>query len=124
MISVSVRGLDRVARGLRALAARVRDLSPAWRLLGARAVQTARPLTPVKSARLVNAIRSRPTSGGLEVGVRGVVYAGVQNFGWAARNIRARHFLEGGPTEELLRRDAPREAEALLTRTARMAGLT
>lgn len=123
MFTVSVRGLDRVAHGLRTLAGRLRDLSPAWAFVGAKILRTARPLTPVKSARLVNSIRSRPTREGVTVGT-GLVYAGVQNFGWAARNIRARRFLEGGPAEEVARREAPRDVEALLTRTARLAGLT
>lgn len=124
MIAVSVRGLDRVAHGLRALAGRVRDLSPAWRLIGARMVAAAKPLTPVKTARLVNTIKAKPgrTDLVLSAGGGGVVYAGVQNFGWAARNIRGRHFLEAGAARA--ETDAPREIESHLTRTARLAGLT
>lgn len=126
MITVSVRGLDRVAHGLRALTGRLRDLSPAWRLLGARVVTTAKPLTPVLTARLVNSIRARATRGDLLISAGGgsIEYAGVQNFGWAARNIKGHHYLAGGPAEAVARREAPRQVEALLTRTARLAGLT
>lgn len=126
MITVSVRGLDRVAHGLRTLAARVRDLSPAWRLIGALVVAEAKFLTPVESARLVNSIRAKVTREQVVITAGGgsIKYAGVQNFGWAARNIRGHHYLEGGPAEALARREAPRQVEALLTRTARLAGLT
>lgn len=126
MITVSVRGLDRVAHGLRTLTARLRDLSPAWRLLGARVVTTAKPLTPVLTGRLVNSIRAQVTRREVIITAGGgsIEYAAVQNFGWAARNIRGRHYLAGGPAEAAARRDAPRQVEALLTRTARLAGLT
>lgn len=126
MITVSVRGFDRVAHGLRTLAGRLRDLSPAWRLLGARVVATAKPLTPVKTARLVRTLRAEPSRDEVLIRAGGgsVVYAGVQNFGWAARNIKGHHYLAGGPAEDVARREAPRQVEALLTRTARLAGLT
>lgn len=126
MITVSVRGFDRVAHGLRTLAARVRDLAPAWRLVGARVIATAKPLTPVLTARLVNSLRAEATRDDLLIRAGGgsIEYAGVQNFGWAARNIKGHHYLEGGPAEAVARREAPRQVEALLTRTARLAGLT
>lgn len=125
MITVSVRGLDRVAHGLRALTGRLRNLTPAWALIGARVISVARPLTPVLTARLVRTLKARATADELLVSAgEGLEYAGVQNFGWAARNIRARRYLEGGPAQRAAEVEAPRIVEALLTRTARMAGLT
>lgn len=124
MISVSVRGADRVARGLRTLADRVRDLAPAWATIGARSVAAARTVTPVASGRLVRTLKARPgrTDLILSAGGGDVVYAGVQNYGWAARNIRGKRFLEAGADRAA--KEAPREIESLLTRTARLAGLT
>lgn len=123
MISVSVLGADRVARGLSTLAARLRDLSPSWRLVGARMVRVIQDRTPVFTGRLVASIKARASRTDLVVAAGGgsLEYAGVQNFGWAARNIRARRFMDAG--EQLARQQAADEIESLLTRTARAAGL-
>lgn len=121
MITVSVSGDRTVARGLGTLAARLSDLSPAFRALGVRMRQTAAPVTPFLTGRLVRSLTARENRHGVTLG-SDLVYAGVQNYGWPARNIRGRHFLE--KAEELADRQGPDEVEDLLTATARRAGLT
>lgn len=125
MITVSVRGADRVAHGLRTLAARLRDLSPAWRRIDAQVIGKAKPLTPVLTGRLVASLKARVRTTDVVISAGGgsIAYAGVQNYGWAARNIRARHFLEGGPAQEYVEQEAAREVESVLAATARLAGI-
>lgn len=121
MITVSVSGAESVARGLGTLAGRLSDLAPAFQALGTRLVRTAVPLTPVKSARLVNSLTPIATAdtGGLR---SDLVYAGVQSYGWPAHNIRAHGFMQAARDEADTA--GPNEVENLLTATARRAGLT
>lgn len=123
MITVSVLGAERVARGLSALAARLRDLSPAWRQIGARMVDTAAEFTPVLTARLVDSLTARATGTDvvLSAGGGGIEYAGVQNYGWAARNIVGQQFLEHAAEAE--EDQAAGSIEELLTATARLTGI-
>lgn len=120
MITASVSGERTVARGLGTLAARLSDLSPAFRALGARMRDVAVPVTPFLTGRLARSLLARDAAQGLTFG-SDVVYAGVQNYGWPRRNIIGRHFLT--PAEELADREGPQEIEDLLTATARRAGL-
>lgn len=123
MLTVRAYGEDRIADAFGAMARRVRDLSPAWSRTGAAIVATAVPLTPVLTGRLVATLRHEATSAGATVsaGGRGVVYAGVQNYGWPARNIRATRFLN--IALELNQSTAEREALSEVERVAHRVGL-
>ena len=121
MFTVSVSGAESVARGLGTLAGRLADLSPAFRDLGTRMVDTAVPVTPVASGALVRSLTAveGPQGGGIR---STLPYAGVQSYGWPARNITAHGFIQAAG--ELADREGPDALEDLLTTTARRAGLT
>jgi hypothetical protein len=123
MISVSVRGDDRVGRGLRALAGKLRDLTEAWRPVGAAMVEAATPLTPVLTGALVDSLKVKESRDGLVMTAGGgsVDYAAVQNYGSAVRNIEAKRFME--PAYAYAEREAAHEIETVLTATARINGL-
>ena len=61
---------------------------------GALLAETARPLAPVLTGRLAASIRSSgtKTAGVMRAGGGSVPYAGVQEFGWPARNIPAQPY--------------------------------
>lgn len=122
MLTVRVYGEGRVKRSFRSLAIRVRDLSPAWARVGASIKRTAIPFTPVKSGALVATIREQATRHGTTViaGGGSVEYAGVQNYGWPARNIKAHHFLNRAL--ELNQDTAGREALSTVERLGRRVG--
>lgn len=124
MLTVRVTGQDRVQRAFRTMGLRVRDLSAAWDRIGAAIRRTAVPLTPVgKSGALVASLRqgAGKSSAVVRAGGRGVVYAGVQNYGWPGHNIAAKHFLN---TALLANRDtAEHEVSSEIERLARRVGL-
>ncbi len=124
MLSVSVQGDDRVGRGLRALAGKLRDLTDAWRNVGARMVEAATPSTPVLTGALVDSLKADPGPEGLVFAAGGgdVDYAAVQNYGSAVRNIEAHRFMDAG--RAYAEREASGEVETVLTATARLHGLT
>lgn len=112
MIAVSVSGAESVARGLGTLAARLADLSPGFRELGARMVAVARPITPFLTGALAASLTARAEPQGVRMG-SGLIYAGVQErrFGFLARTA--------AETE----RTGATEVESLIESTARRAGL-
>ena len=120
MIAVEVvdAGVARAFGALRrGLAAAQRD---AWETVGAEAVDQTIPLIPVESATLAGSLVSAPSVTGVEIS-SDVVYAGVQNFGWPARNIAGRHFTDR--TEQVLEDQAPAEHENELQSLIRRVGL-
>lgn len=124
MLTVRVTGEDRVQRAFRTMGLRVRDLSAAWNRIGAAIRRTAVPLTPVKTGALVASLRqgATKTQAVVRMGGRGVVYAGVQNYGWPQHNIAAKHFLN---TALLANRDtAEHEITSEIDRLARRVGLS
>lgn len=85
--------------------------------------RAAAAVTPVLSGALVRdyVVRATKTEATLTVGDR-VDYAGVQNYGWPARGIEGKHFLEAA--EEVIDRTAADAVSDELTRAARLAGLS
>ena len=95
MSSVKVRGADEVARTLRAAADDLRNLDAVNREAGALVARTAQRGAPRRTGRLAASITV--TAGPERVAVAtGVVYAGVQEGGWARRGIRGRHYMRTG----------------------------
>lgn len=121
MLTLEAYGGDRVAAAFAKVRARLRDLSDAWRLIGADVLSTAVRLTPVQSGALVRSLRVEVRPDYLSV-QSSLIYAGVQNRGWPARNIEARNFLTGrtfSPNES----GAVRNVENAIEAAARRAGL-
>lgn len=82
-----VDGADRFRRTLRAAQRDLRSTEPSKKAAQI-AARAARAAAPRKSGRLRRSIRAS----GRTVATN-VIYAGVQNYGWPARNIRARAFM-------------------------------
>lgn len=120
MITVSVSGAAPVAAGLDTLAAQVGDLSPAMRELEVQVESVAEPLIPFLSGELAASLVTRVDAEGF-IYTSESLYAGVQSYGWPARNIEPAGFMQAA--EETAEQQGPVVIEDLLTDTARRAGL-
>lgn len=109
---------------LRKMRLKPRDLAAAWARIGKAIWATAVPLTPVGvSGRLVKSVRQGKAKSFAVVraGSKSVPYAGVQNYGWDARNIRPVYFLNDAL--EANRDTAVREVHTEIETIARRVGL-
>jgi hypothetical protein len=121
VITIEVEGASRVAGAFLGLVRALRvGLRESWALIGARAVASAVPLVPVASARLVNSLTAVPGGDGVDV-QSDVVYAAVQNYGWAARNIEGHEFM--APAEDVLQNDSADVLSSGIQTLIRRAGL-
>jgi phage gpG-like protein len=89
---VQVIGGARLAATLAAAAAQLDHLDGATTATSRQVAQRAGGRAPKRSGRLASSLRPSHTGSEAVVG-SGVVYAGVQHYGWPARNIRAHPFL-------------------------------
>lgn len=98
MIGVRVQGLDRVVRDLKRLGVEVEDLRAAFTKIGQEAVPIYQAVTPRKTGRLAGSYRaSRARNKAvLYVGSAAVPYAAAIQYGYPARNIAARRYVEQG----------------------------
>lgn len=94
--SVKVRGADEVARTLRAAADDLRALDAVNREAGALVARTAQRGAPRRTGRLASSITVSAGPDRVAVATVGVVYAGVQEGGWARRGISGRHYMRTG----------------------------
>lgn len=123
MIAVEVESA-RVSRAFLDLVRRLRtDLRGAWEQIGARMVANTVPVVPVESAALVNSLKAEANAEGVDVtaGSSSVVYAGVQNFGWPARNITGTRFMDRA--EDTAESDAPDELASAIQTLINRVGL-
>lgn len=94
--AIKVEGLNKLTRQMKQLGddvtSAVKELNGE---LAADVADTARRKVPRRSGALAGSIRSsgQARTGVVRAGSRGVPYAGVIHFGWAARNIRPTPFL-------------------------------
>jgi hypothetical protein len=91
-VTVTLEGGDNLTRTLEGAARDLGDLSPAHRRAADLVAQAARARAPRRSGRLASTIQGRGDREGAAV-VVGAVYAGVQEYGWAARRIPAQPYL-------------------------------
>jgi phage gpG-like protein len=89
--TVEVDGAVQLTAGLARFAASLDDLDAAELAAGRVVQQRASGLAPVRTGALARSI-TVATGDGVTVG-SGLPYAGVQEVGWAARNIQAQPFL-------------------------------
>lgn len=89
--TVEVDGAVQLTAGLARFAASLEDLDAAELAAGRAVAQRAGRLAPVRTGALSRSI-TVSTGDGVTVG-SGLPYAGVQEVGWAARNIQAQPFL-------------------------------
>jgi hypothetical protein len=91
-IRIEVTGNDEVAHAMGRLADQAANLSDPMGTVGERVVAEAQAFAPKLTGALAASVRleRRPRVASI---ASGLVYSGVQNYGWAARNIRATYFL-------------------------------
>jgi hypothetical protein len=93
--TVSVKGLREVVRSLNKYEGAINDLKEANANIGSVVAQTAAATAPVQSGALARSIRANKAKQKVQIKAGGarVPYAGVQEYGWPARNIEAQPFL-------------------------------
>jgi hypothetical protein len=91
-VTVTLEGSANLARTLGDAGRDLGDLTPAHQAAADRVAAQARARAPRRSGRLAATIRATADKTGGTVAV-GVVYAGVQEYGWPARRIPAQAYL-------------------------------
>lgn len=89
---LEVSGTEQVIAALRKLGRNASDLSAVFGLIGSAAAAEARARAPKQSGRLAGTIRPARFKTATSVTATSV-YAGVHEYGWAARNISAQPYL-------------------------------
>lgn len=120
MLAVEIIGDREAARAFSRFAAYVDDMSRPLGDLAREGEGVAREVAPVLSGALVSSIVGEASRSEATVTAE-AEYAGVQNYGWPARNIEASRFMEAG--EEAIDRRSVDEVEDELERIARVVGL-
>jgi HK97 gp10 family phage protein len=103
VLRVEVDGADRLAATLEAAGDDLADLEDAGTEAGRLLVGEARRRAPKRSGALAATVTVTQVTGQsvrVSAGSGRVVYAGVQENGWRARNIRARRFMRGALTDQ------------------------
>lgn len=92
---VRVTGLRKAVRALEAAGTSAESMKDLMHSLGLIVVAAARPQAPVLSGTLAGDIRAGrgKTKAVVRAGRARIPYAGVQHYGWPARNIAATNFL-------------------------------
>ena len=93
--TVSVKGLREVVRSLNQYEGAIQDLKEANNAIGSKVAQTASAIAPQDSGALAASVKANKAKQKIQITAGGakVPYAGVQEYGWAARNIKAQPFL-------------------------------
>lgn len=117
-----VEGLSQVVRDLKALGAEVDDLKDAFSEIAREGAERASRHAPRKTGRLASDIRGNRAQSKAVVtaGRKSVPYAGVQNYGWEKRNIRASGFMQ--KADEEMRPIAIQRLEDAINREIRKRG--
>lgn len=95
--SVYVEGLRETQRALAKLGVSVEELKDVMADVAREAAQVTAGFVPVKSGALKNTVRGNRAKGRATVTVgrsKTSKYAGVQNYGWPAKNIPATNFVQ------------------------------
>lgn len=96
MATTYVTGLREVVRNMEKIGADAQDMKDVFTAIGTMVMVDAARLAPSKTGRLAASIKPTKTKNkaAVRAGSARVPYAGVINYGWPARNIRARKFLQ------------------------------
>ncbi|HET6285181.1 MAG TPA: hypothetical protein VFG15_00345 [Amycolatopsis sp.] len=84
---------SRVRAAFGSLRRRLTNLSGAWQRVGGHMEDAARPHIPVASGALVDSFKAEAGPAGVQL-ASGLIYASVQDEGWAGHNIEGHHFSE------------------------------
>ena len=93
--TVSVKGLREVVRSFNQYEGAIKDLKEANYAIGSKVSKTASAIATKETGALAGSIRANRAKQKVQIKAGGaaVPYAGVQEYGWAARNIKAQPFL-------------------------------
>ena len=93
--TVAVKGLREVVRSFNQYEGAVQDLKEANYAIGSKVAQTASAIAPKQTGALAGSVRANKAKQKVQIKAGGakVPYAGVQEYGWADRNIKAQPFL-------------------------------
>ena len=93
--TVAVKGLREVVRSLNKYEGAIKELKEANNAIGSKVAQSAQATAPVATGSLQRTIKANKAKQKIQIkaGNTNVPYAGVQEFGWADRNIKAQPFL-------------------------------
>jgi hypothetical protein len=91
-------GADRLRRDLKTASRKLDDLSTGHGRAGEIVAARARSLAPRRSGALASSVGSRGTPGAMEAYAT-APYAGVHEYGWGARHIRAQPYLRPAAEE-------------------------
>jgi hypothetical protein len=120
-INVVVTGNDEVARAMGRLADSTSDLSDPLGSVGERVVAEAQGFAPKLTGALASSVHLERRRTSISV-ASSLIYSGVQNYGWPARNISPSYFLNrAADTKGDLAADL---IAAQITGDIRKAGLT
>lgn len=122
--SVRVEGLGTMVRQLEQLGLEVEDLKDAFGEIAAEGADVAAGFVESESGDLAATLRGNRAKSKAVVtaGRASVRYAGVQNYGWPKRNIRAQLFMKR--TDEVMEPRAVHLLEQNINRQIRKKGLT
>ena len=93
--TVAVKGLREVVRSFNQYEGAIKDLKEANYAIGSKVSKTASAIAPQQTGALAGSVRANRAKQKVQIKAGGttVPYAGVQEYGWAARNITAQPFL-------------------------------
>lgn len=121
--SIRIDGLNAVVRNLIAIGVEVDDLKSAFSAVAARGARIAAGFAPKQSGRLAGDIRGNRarSKAVITAGRVSVPYSGVQNYGWAKRNITGTGFMQR--TDRVLKPYALKQLETAINTQIRKRGL-
>lgn len=93
--TVKVKGVNEVVRSFKQYEGAIDDLKTANANIGSKISSAARATAPILTGSLAGTIRPNRAAAKVQIKAGGarVPYAGVQEYGWPARNIQAQPFL-------------------------------
>lgn len=97
-MKLNAKGLRTAASQFRAAGVDMQQLKGAYKKMAGVVKTNVGHVVPVKNGDLKRTIRASATqkSGVVRAGTKKVVYAGVINYGWPKRNIKAQNFMQNG----------------------------
>lgn len=120
---VRIDGLNKVVRALQELGLELDDIKGAFSELAQQGARIAAHFVDSRSGRLASTVRGNRAKNKavITAGRAKVKYAGVQNYGWPKKNIRAQQFMQ--QADEALKPIAVRELERAINKSIQRRGL-
>lgn len=120
---VRIEGLNKVVRSLQELGLDLDDIKDGFAEIASQGARIAAHLVRSRTGRLASTLRGNRAKNKavITAGRAKVKYAGVQNYGWPAKNIKAQGFMQ--EADEVLKPIAVRQLENAINRSIHRRGL-